>query len=78
MKGEKIYHDLRKRVARNVVRIRSTHGFTFEELGRRSGLHWRHVQKVEAAEANITLLTVARLAEGLGVDAAELFCRASR
>jgi len=77
MKGEKVYAALRNRIARNLARERRAQRLTFEELGRRSGLHWRHVQKVEAGDANITLLTIARLVDGLGVDAEVLFQRPS-
>ena len=68
MKSEKTYRELKRRVAGNLSRERNAQGLTFEELGRRSGLHWRHVQKVEAGDANFTLLTIARLADGLDVD----------
>jgi len=68
VKSERIYRELKKRLARNVARERHAQGLTCEELGRRSGLHWRHIQKVEAGDANITLLTIARLAQGLDVD----------
>lgn len=38
----------------------------------RGHIHWRHVQKVEAGEANITLHTLALLAGALGVEPRDL------
>ena len=75
MKKEKVFQELRRRIALNLARLRSARGLTFEELGRRAGLHWRHLQKIEACDSNITLVTLARLADGLSVDAFELMSR---
>lgn len=74
-RSEKVFLDLRGRVARNLALIRQRRGVTFEVLGALSGLHWRHLQKIEAGESNVTLVTLARLADGLGVDALELMSR---
>jgi predicted transcriptional regulator len=77
-KSERIFQDLRRRVALNLARIRSARGLTFEMLGYRAGLHWRHLQKIEAGESNVTLITIARLSDGLCIDAEELVARVSR
>ncbi len=69
--------ELRQRVSRNVARLRAERGLTFEMLSDRAGLHWRHLQKIEHGESNITLTTIARLSEGLSVDAQDLFLRLS-
>lgn len=74
-RSEKVFQDLRGRLARNLAQIRQQRGVTFEALGIRSGLHWRHIQKIEAGESNVTLVTIARLADGLGVDPLELMSR---
>lgn len=66
--SEKLFRELQKRVAANLARIRAQKGLTFEALGASAGLHWRHIQKIEAGESNLTLVTMARLAAGLGVD----------
>ena len=34
---------------------------------------WRHLQKIEAGEINITLLTLFRFANAYGFDAEDLF-----
>ena len=77
-KSEKLLHELKRRISRNVARLRAAGGLTFESLGKRAGLHPRHVQKIEAGEFNATLETMARLAEGLDVDAFDLMRKEAR
>jgi transcriptional regulator with XRE-family HTH domain len=72
---DKIARVLIGRVAENTKRLRAEQGLTLKALGRRAGLHWRHVQKIEAEESNLTLVTLARLARGLSVDGAELLAK---
>lgn len=74
-KSEKAFHDLRRRLSRNLARLRAEQGCTLTALGERAGMHWRHLQKIEAGEANVTLSTLARLALGLEVDALELLAK---
>ena len=71
-KSEKIFEDLRYRVSLNVCKFRAAQRLTLVQLGAASGLHWRHVQKIEAGKGNVTLVTIARLASGLEVDPHEL------
>lgn len=74
-KSDKTFQAVRHRVARNLARIRAEQGLTFEMLADRSGLHWRHVQKIEAGDMNITLQTISRLADGLSIDVEALFAQ---
>jgi transcriptional regulator with XRE-family HTH domain len=76
-KSDKTFQNVRQRIARNVARFRMDQGLTFEALANRSGLHWRHVQKIEAGDSNITILTLSRLADGLLVDVADLLVKNS-
>jgi transcriptional regulator with XRE-family HTH domain len=76
-KSEKIYQVLRRRMSSNLARLRAAQGLTQTGLADMTGLHFRHVQKIEAGESNVTLLTMARLASGLGVDPRELIGTAS-
>src|SRR5262249_21191620 len=71
-KSEKIFEDLRKRVSGNLARLRTAQGISQMGLADLAGLHWRHLQKIEAGDSNVTLVTMARLASGLGVDPREL------
>jgi transcriptional regulator with XRE-family HTH domain len=75
-KSEKIYQDLRRRVSLNLSRLRAAQRLTLMQLGEAAGLHFRHLQKIEAGDTNVTLNTIARLASGLGVDPWELVAAA--
>jgi len=48
-------------------------GLTVKEAGAREGVHWRHWQKIEAGQINITFRTVSRVADALDVVALALF-----
>jgi len=64
---------LRVRIGRNLRRLRTLHMFTQQKLAEISGLHWRHIQKIEKGEVNVTLQTITRCADALQVDAGALF-----
>jgi transcriptional regulator with XRE-family HTH domain len=49
-----------------------------EELSLRTGVHRNYVGGVERAERNPTVLTVAKLAEALGITMADLFASVDR
>jgi len=63
---------LQKRLARRVRELRRKLGLTLKVAAERAALHWRHWQKIEAGEANVTLDTLRRLGEVLGVDGSDL------
>ncbi len=63
---------LRRWLARNVRRRREALKLTLAAAAERAGMDWRHWQKVEAGEVNVTLRTLARLAEALGLEEATL------
>ncbi|HYN41245.1 MAG TPA: helix-turn-helix transcriptional regulator [Thermoanaerobaculia bacterium] len=64
---------LRRRLALAVRRERKKRGWTQEETSERAGLNPRHLQKLEAAELNVTLETLTRLCEAFGIDVRDLF-----
>jgi len=67
-----VQRDLRLRIASSIRQMRASRGLTQEALSHRSGLALRHLQKIEAAEVNVTLHSLARIAEALGIDTCEL------
>jgi len=73
-----LYHIVRGRVAYHLRRIRTAQGLTQEAVARRAGLAVRHVQKIEAAQLNLTLKSLAKLANALGVDPGELLSETNR
>lgn len=64
---------LRRRLALAVRRERAKRGWTQEVTSERAGLNPRHLQKLEAAELNVTIETLSRLCEAFDVDLPDLF-----
>jgi transcriptional regulator with XRE-family HTH domain len=64
---------LRQKLAANSRRLREQAELTLEEAAHRAGIHWRHWQKIESGEVNLTLASLARVADALHVEAGRLF-----
>jgi transcriptional regulator with XRE-family HTH domain len=60
-------------LARNVRKLRLARGFSQEDLAAEASTRQALVSEIEAGAANPTLDSLARLAEALQVDLAELF-----
>ena len=58
--------------AASVRKLRSGLGISQEELAERADLHRTYIADLERGARNPTLLTIKKLAEGLGVSAADL------
>jgi transcriptional regulator with XRE-family HTH domain len=59
--------------AANLKRERAARGLTQERLAEEAGLHMTDVARIERAERDPGVRTVAKLAKGLGLPAADLF-----
>lgn len=59
------------RVTRRIAEVRSTQGMTQAELAELIGTNLRNLQRIEAGQ-NLTLHTLARIAEALGMEPEEL------
>ena len=68
----KTYRRLLGRLATNVRAARLAREWSQEEAAHRCSMSTRLFQQIEAGSANLTLTTIARLAEGLGLDASVL------
>ncbi len=67
------YHGLLERIGANVRRLREAKGWSQEEAAFQCGdMASPLLRRIELAATNVTALTLARIAEGLGVDASEL------
>ena len=64
--------DLQCRLGRNLRARRESKGLSQEEFADLVGIHRTYVGGLERGERNVTLRTVERLVERLGVDAAAL------
>ena len=60
-------------LARTVRKIRLAKGWTLEHAAEQMSLDLKHLQKIEAATVNVTLVTLTRIASGLGVEVGDLF-----
>ena len=57
---------------RRVRAERQALGWTLEQLGERSGLHWTYIGSVERGQRNVSLVNILRLARALRVDPSAL------
>lgn len=67
-----VYLQLKQTLSENLKRIRAERKLTQEQLAHECGLAVRQYQAIEGAETNATLITLARLMEGIGVSGGEL------
>lgn len=65
--------DLRRRVARRLIDLRTARGWSQEELGAKAGLSYKFIGEVERSQKSPSLDSLGRIADGLGVDILELF-----
>lgn len=66
-------YDVMERVSRNIRRLRYETGLPVRVVAARGGLGLRTWQKAETDTSNTTMMTLAKVAVGLGVDVSELF-----
>lgn len=64
--------DLQRIVGRNLRRVRRDRGLSQEDFAHLLGVHRTYMGGVERGERNLTLKSLERLAERLGVDPLEL------
>ena len=60
-------------LARRLRLLRHQSGATQEQAARQVGITWRHLQRIEGAETNVTLRTLLGLANAYGVELNDLF-----
>ncbi len=53
--------------------MREERGLTQEQTAEMIGINWRHLQKIEAGQINVTLFTLHRCARAFGVEVPALF-----
>ena len=75
MKNSKAFEKIRYRLGLNVKKLRNAKGLTQEKLALQAEMGWRHLQKIEAGEVNVTLLTLTELAKALSVDPSTLLSK---
>ncbi|MFZ4580163.1 MAG: helix-turn-helix domain-containing protein [Myxococcota bacterium] len=66
------FSDVRALAGLNIKALRVSADMTQEQLAQRLGCGWRHLQKIEAGEVNLTLRTLCRCSAVFGVDVSTL------
>lgn len=61
-----------REVGRRVRELRDERGWGAGRLAEHAGLHWTYVREVEQGKRNISVVTLLKLARGLGVNPCEL------
>ncbi len=62
-----------RRLGLRIRQLRQARDLTLEAASAKASLDITHLQKIEAGKVNVTMVTLVRLAEGLGVHLAALF-----
>ena len=63
---------IRNRLRENVRTLRHAASLTLKKASERAEMHWRHWQKIEAGQVNLTLQTLVRIADVLDIDPSDL------
>lgn len=66
------YRTLCRRLSTNLRRLREANEWSQERAGEACAMSSQHYQQIESGQTNITLVVLARLADGFGVDSTEL------
>lgn len=64
--------DIKKRLGRNVTRLRKEAGMSQEAFADHAGIHRTYISGVERGARNPTIKIVDRIADALGVPASKL------
>jgi len=65
--------ELRRTVGRRIAELRAGRGLTQQKLAERLGVSTRYVQRVESGSKNLTLTSLAEIANVLRVAVVDLF-----
>lgn len=65
--------DIVKRLGERIRRLRKERNLSQDQLAELSGLHTNYVGQVERGEKNLTIETLKKVVDGLGVSLEELF-----
>lgn len=67
------FKDAAQALGAQIRQVREHRGLTLEQASAQMDIDLKHLQKVEAGQLNVTLVTVLRVADGLNVAPASLF-----
>jgi transcriptional regulator with XRE-family HTH domain len=70
-----IMHNSRKELGQRIRELRKTAGITQEELGEKAELSYKFIGELERGQVNVSLDSIARIAQALGVKIGDLFSK---
>jgi len=65
--------DIRRLFGDKVRQYRKSQGISQEELGERANLHYTYIGAIERGEQNLSLESIEKIANGLGISVDKLF-----
>jgi transcriptional regulator with XRE-family HTH domain len=68
-------HNFRKELGQRIRELRKTAGLTQEELGEKAELSYKFIGELERGQVNVSLDSIARIAQALGVKIGDLFSK---
>lgn len=71
--GSEDYIECKKALGLRVSRLRTGLGLSQREFAATAGMDRMYLSKIEAGTTNPSLESIAKIAEGLGVDLADMF-----
>lgn len=67
--------DIRRKLGQRIRELRKSAGITQEELGEKSSLSYKFIGELERGQVNVSIDSIARIAEALGVKIGDLFSK---
>ena len=65
--------EIRKGLGKRIRELRRSGGFTQEKLGEKAGLNYKFIGELERGQVNVSLDSLAKIAEALMVKVGDLF-----
>lgn len=65
--------DIQKVIGNRLRDLRKKKGLSQEELGWKSKLHYTYIGAIERGEKNVSIVTIGKIAKGLGISVNEVF-----
>ena len=67
--------DIRKKLGARIRELRQSAGITQEELGEKAELNYKFIGELERGQVNVSLDSIVRIAEALGVKIGDIFSK---
>ncbi len=66
---------IKKKLGERIRELRKSAGITQEELGEKAELNYKYIGEVERGQVNVSLDSIVKIAEALGVKIGDLFSK---